>query len=205
MLTKHFQTDTFETVDSDKSKTNGENKMLKKQTINHFENVERLNAFVRFGFACLMCGMSDIRFLSAEHYTPKCLFGGDKKAADTDNIWTSCVDCNQKKADMLPDAFFVGRYAHLKATIENGLKIPVNAVQRQAMVIIWANKIVESAKMGNAPTVSMIRFLTSLDVRELVGCLDFGDAYIQGNINDIKQLRRYHNLENAEVHVNKTR
>lgn len=178
---------------------------FEKQSINHASNVAVLNMFARFGFACIICGESDIRFITKEHYVAKSTFSHNTDS-DLDNLYSACVACNQGKSNMLADSFFVGsKKTAIKLHILDSICRPVSGVERVEVIKAYANLILANARQGKSPAVVMMRFLVDTNVRKILGTLDFSGCFIQGNKSDVQNLIRYHDLTFAEIFINPSR
>lgn len=178
---------------------------FEKQSINHSSNVAVIEMFARFGFACLVCGQTDLRIITKEHFVAKREFAS-RDLADFENLWTACIACNQSKATMSADAYFVGkRKSELKQFIIDKLQIEVTPDERNEVIRQYATLIIANAKCGNSPSVVMMRFLVDTNVRKTLGVLDLSNCFIQGNRTDVNAIVKYHDTKNAEIFINATR
>lgn len=178
---------------------------FEKQSINHASNVAVLDMFARFGFACLLCGQTDIRFITKEHYVAKSTFS-NRADADVDNLYPACTACNQGKSDMPADAFFVGKHkSEVKSFILNNLARPVSENERLEVIRKYAELIVANARLGKTPSVVMMRFLVDANVRKVLGTLDLSDCFIQGNRADVMNIVKHHDASKAEIFINPSR
>ena len=92
----------------------------------------RRNVFIRDNFTCQYCGKKfDSKHLTCDHITPKSRGG----ITEWTNIVTSCMRCNVKKGDKLPDE--VEMYPRKRPSRPNGFYLVMLHVGMQVLPDYW--------------------------------------------------------------------
>ena len=105
---------------------------------NNHVNVKfsRKNIFLRDNYTCQYCGKkSEPKSLTCDHIVPRSRGG----TAEWTNIVTSCLPCNLKKGDKMPDE--VGMHPRKRASRPNGFYMLMLLVGVGAMPDYWKDYV----------------------------------------------------------------